>query len=227
MIVEAMASCGFDWVAADMEHGVVSVSDFPALFAAIERRGAAPLVRLPSMDSIVARRALDAGAHGLLVPVVEDPSAFSSFARHCYYPPKGRRGVGLSRATLWTDEFPDYVEQFQPVLVPMIETRKGADAADALAALPETDGLFIGPYDLSADLGQPGNFTSPEILQAISAIKSACGRHKKAFGGHQVAPDIDQLRAKLDDGFGFVAFGTDILAMRHCFAGIKGILGCR
>lgn len=223
LIAEAMASCGFDWMVVDMEHGAIDVSDLPALFAAAERRGAASLVRLPAMDPILARRALDAGAHGLLVPVVEDAALFADFAQHCHYPPKGRRGVGLSRANLWGDDFASYLADFRPILVPQIETRKGAEAADALAALAETDALFIGPYDLSADLGRAGDFTQSAFVQALGQIKSACAKHKKAFGGHQVAPDINELRAKIAEGFRFLAFGTDVLALRQAFAGLKEI----
>ena len=223
LIAEAMASCGFDWMVVDMEHGAIDVSDLPALFAAAERRGTAPLVRLPAMDPILARRALDAGAHGLLVPVVEDAALFADFARHCHYPPKGRRGVGLSRANLWGDDFASYLADFRPILVPQIETRKGAEAADALAALAETDALFIGPYDLSADLGHAGDFTRPAFDHALGAIKAACAKHKKAFGGHQVAPDMNELRVKIAEGFRFLAFGTDVLALRHVFSGLKEI----
>lgn len=223
LVAEAMASCGFDWMVVDMEHGAIDVADLPALFIASERRGAAPLVRLPGMDPILARRALDAGAHGLLVPVVEDAALFADFARHCHYPPKGRRGVGLSRANLWGDDFSQYLADFQPILVPQIETRKGAKAAEALAALAETDALFIGPYDLSADLGRAGDFTQPAFIESLGAIKAACAKHKKAFGGHQVAPDMGELRAKIAEGFRFLAFGTDVLALRHAFSGLKDL----
>ncbi len=223
VIAEAMAGCGFDWMVADMEHGAIDVADLPAVFAAAERRGVAPLARLPAMDPIAARRALDAGALGLLVPVVEDASRFAEFARHCHYPPQGRRGVGLSRANLWGDDFAGYLADFRPILVPQIETRRGAEAADALAALAETDALFVGPYDLSADLGHPGDFARPAFTQAITAIKAACAEHGKAFGGHQVAPDMAQLRARIAEGYRFLAFGTDVLALRHAFASLKDL----
>lgn len=223
LVAEAMVSCGFDWMVADMEHGALDVRDMPALFAAAERRGATPLVRLPSMDPILARRLLDAGAHGLLVPVVEDAKGFVEFARHCFYPPAGRRGVGLSRANTWGDEFTEYLNTFRPILVPQIETLKGARAANEIAALPEVDALFIGPYDLSADLGRPGDFSTSDFAQHVSAIKAACGAHGKAFGGHQVTPDMAELRARIAEGFRFLAFGTDVLGLRHAFADLNSL----
>ena len=220
-VAEALASLGFDWMAIDMEHGSSGVAEAEAAFLAAERHGCAPFVRMPSADPYLARRLLDGGAHGLLVPVVEDAGAFADFARHCFYPPAGRRGVALARFNRWGDDFESYFSDFRPVLVPMIESLKGVAAADALAALPEVDALFFGPYDLSADLGAPGDFTSDAFRAALEAVKSACRDHGKAPGGHQVAPDPAALRRHIDDGFRFVAYGTDLGAMRDALAGFR------
>ena len=220
-VAEALASLGFDWMAVDMEHGSSAVADAEQAFIAMERHGCAPFVRMPSADPYLARRLLDAGAHGLLIPVVEDAGAFAEFASHCLYPPAGRRGVALERFNRWGDDFGDYLSHFQPVLVPMIESRKGVAAADALAALPEVDGLFFGPYDLSADLGAPGDFESAAFDAALETVKAACDKHGKAAGGHQVAPDAAALRQKIAEGFRFLAFGTDMIAMRQALAGFR------
>lgn len=221
VVAEAMASCGFNWIAVDMEHGPVAETDVPTLFMAIERHGAAPLVRLPSADPYLARRMLDLGAAGLIVPVVESAGAFADFARHCLYPPAGCRGVGLSRANAWGDDFAAYMADFRPVLIPQIETAKGAAAAAAIAALDAVDGLFVGPYDLSADLGAAGDFTTPAFTDALDAVKAACDAAGKARGIHQVVPDRAQLQAKRDEGYRFIAFGTDMIALRHVFQGLR------
>jgi 2-keto-3-deoxy-L-rhamnonate aldolase RhmA len=222
-VAEALAALGFDWIAVDMEHTGADVAYCEQAFIAFERHGAAPFVRMPEADPILARRLLDVGAHGLLVPVVEDAARFAEFARYCYYPPEGRRGVALERFNRWGDDFATYLRGFRPVLVPMVETRKGIAAAEALAALPAVDALFFGPYDLSADLGDPGNFTTPEFKAALDAVKAAAAKHKKAAGGHQVAPDPNELKARMTEGFRFLAYGTDIIAMRHALAGIKEV----
>lgn len=213
VLAQAMVSCGFHWAAVDLEHGTMSAEDAQAVFIAIERAGAVPFARLPSADPYLARRLLDAGAGGLIIPVVEDVAAFSEFSRHCLYPPHGRRGVGLSRANLWGDSFESNLG-FRPILVPQIETRAGVAAAAGLAALPEVDALFLGPYDLSADLGAPGIFDTAEFVAARDAVKAACAAAGKAVGIHQVAPDPEQLRQRVVEGFGFIAYSTDVLAMR-------------
>jgi 2-dehydro-3-deoxyglucarate aldolase len=214
VVAEATASCGFDWVAVDMEHAPVSEGDLQGVFIAIERSGAAPMVRLPEADPYLARRLLDAGAHGLIIPVVESAHAFSAFSRHCLYPPAGSRGVGLSRCNLWGDAFDEYIDGFSPVLVPQIESAAGVAASADIAALAEVDALFLGPYDLSASLGNRGDFSSTAFRDAISTVRETCLAHGKAAGIHQVEPDPVALRARIDEGFGFVAYGTDMIAMR-------------
>jgi 2-keto-3-deoxy-L-rhamnonate aldolase RhmA len=223
IVAEAMAICGFDWIAIDMEHGPSDEASVPAIFMALELHGVAPIVRLPSSDPYLARRMLDLGAAGLIVPVAESADSFSAFAAHCHYPTAGRRGVGLSRANRWGKTFESYNLEFEPVLIPQIETKKGAAAAASIAALECVDGLFVGPYDLSADLGAPGNFETEEYSAALSSIHEACKQSRKASGIHQVTPDHGELKKRLAEGYTFVAYGTDMIAMQHAFDGLSNL----
>ncbi|MBT3306496.1 MAG: 2,4-dihydroxyhept-2-ene-1,7-dioic acid aldolase [Alphaproteobacteria bacterium] len=220
-IAEAMATCGFDWMAVDMEHGIADVEQASLAFAVCERHGVSPLVRLPHADPYLARRLLDAGAEGLLIPVAEEASAVSEFLSHCLYPPEGRRGVGLVRANQWGETFEDYSRNFKPVIVPMIETKKGVEAAGDIAAIPGVDGLFLGPYDLSANLGAPGDFDKPEFVAAVAAVREACAANNKAPGIHQVEPNRGLLDERIKEGFRFLAYGTDLVAVRHAFQTLK------
>jgi len=217
-VAEALASVGFDWIAVDMEHGSCGIAEAEQAFVACERHGCVPLVRLPEADPILARRLLDAGAAGFLVPAVSDAAAFSEFARHCSFPPNGMRGVSLERFNLWGDRFEDYIRDFSPILVPMIENRAGVAASRDLARLDCVDALFFGPYDLSADLGTPGEFETQAFATAKSRVLEACRSHGKAAGGHQVMPDPELLGGLIRDGFRLIAFATDIIAMRHALA---------
>ena len=214
VIAEAMASAGLHWVAIDMEHAPMSEGDIQGVFIAIEKCGAAPMVRLPSADPYFARRMLDAGAHGLIVPVVDSAAQFAEFSRYCLYPPIGKRGVGLSRCNGWGATFDEYLEGFSPVLVPQIETLAGVAASAEIAALAEVDALFLGPYDLSASLGRRGDFDTPEFADAVSVVRKTCEAQGKAAGIHQVEPDAAALQTRIDEGFTFIAYGTDMIAMR-------------
>ncbi|NFV81540.1 HpcH/HpaI aldolase family protein [Magnetospirillum aberrantis] len=221
---EAMASQGFHWLAVDMEHAGASVDQTLACFVAAERHGCVPLARLPSADPYLARRLLDGGAQGLIIPVVQSAEDWAAFSVHCLYPPHGRRGVGLSRCNGWGDRFQDYLTTFRPFLVPQIETRQGAEQAAAIAARPEVDALFLGPYDLSADLGAAGDFETAPFKAAIARVRTACDVAGKPCGIHQVAPEPAQLEARIAEGFRFIAYSTDVIAMRTALAGAASLL---
>ena len=90
-----------------------------------------------------------------------------------------------------------------------------------IAALPAVDGLFFGPYDLSSDLGSPGDFRSAAFVDALDQVKAACQAHGKAAGGHQVATEPAELRQRIEEGFRLLAYGTDIIAMRQSLAGYR------
>ena len=221
----AMSSMGFHFLVVDLEHGCADISQAENLFLVAERYGAAPIARISSADGNLARRLLDLGAHGIIISTVENADKFQAFSKYCLYPPHGHRGVGLSRCNRFGDNFDAYYQGFRPLLVPMIETKRGVKAAEAIAAIPEVDALFLGPYDLSADLGKPGEFNSPEFLDAVQTVKSVAEKLGKTAGIHQVEPDLKALRERLADGFGFVAYGTDVAAMRYALSGISEFTG--
>jgi len=215
VVAEAMATLGFDWMAVDLEHASISTEQTASAFSIANAYGCAPFARIANADPYLARNLLDAGAAGVIVANVISAKEFESFAAHCQLPPEGRRGVALTRANLWGASFDSYMTDFEPVLVAQVESRAGAQAARDIAALPSVDAIFLGPYDLSADLGTPGDFQNEAFLKAIRDVKAACLENGKAAGIHQVAPDLNQLQDKIDEGFGFVAYSTDLIAMRH------------
>ena len=220
---EAMASLGFDWLCVDMEHGSTDISQIEGVFQAVERHGVSPMVRIGNLDGDLARRLLDLGAAGIIVAAVESARTFEQFAEFCLYAPDGRRGVGLSRCNRWGDDFDDYRKNFRPLLVPMVETRRGVDAAAELAALSIVDAIFLGPYDLSSDLGCIGDFKAPAFIEAVESVRQAGAG--KALGIHQVKPVTDELCARIEEGFTLLAYGTDVIAMRHALDGVRHIDG--
>jgi len=219
----AMCSLGFDWLVVDLEHTAMSLGDAEQIFLTAEKYNVVPFARLPSADPFQARRLLDVGAQGLIIPVVQDPVAFKQFAAHCHYPPKGKRGLALSRANLWGEELTKYIQEFQPILIPQIETQAGIDALADILKVEGAEGAFIGPYDLSLDLGMPGDFNQPKFLAAIEKFKKTCQASKKVFGAHQVDPDYAALQKKIDEGNRLLVFGIDVMAIRKTFADLKKI----
>jgi len=215
-----MASLGFDWIVVDLEHSMIDLGRVESIFIAAERYDVVPLVRLPNMDPYLARRLLDSGAQGILIPVVEEAKKLSNFIKHCLYPPKGKRGLGLIRANLWGDELEKYYAEFKPLIIPQIETLKGYDNLEEILDEDAVDGIFIGPYDLSASIGLPGDLEHPKMKKILSDIKKTTLKKNKFVGIHQVEPDKESLNKKIEDGYNFVAFSTDTVAIRYALQGI-------
>ena len=215
-----MASLGFDWIVVDLEHSMIDLGRVESIFIAAERYDVVPLVRLPNMDPYLARRLLDSGAQGILIPVVEEAENLSEFIEHCLYPPKGKRGLGLIRPNLWGDELEKYYAEFKPLIIPQIETLKGYENLGEILDEDAVDGIFIGPYDLSANIGLPGQLEHPKMKKILSGIKKITSEKNKFVGIHQVEPDKESLNNKIEDGYNFVAFSTDTVAIRYALQGI-------
>jgi 2-keto-3-deoxy-L-rhamnonate aldolase RhmA len=220
-ITVAMASLGFDWIVLDIEHTSITTQEAESIFIAAESCNTKPLVRLPSADPYLARRFLDAGAVGLMVPVVESRVNFDNFAQHCFFPPRGKRGLGLVRANRWGDNLTPYFNDFQPLLIAQIETKNGADNIEDIIMSEFLDGIMIGPYDLSASIGKPGLFTDAEFQKLCTSIIKTARNHKKLVGFHQVQPDPLELEKRITEGYDFIAYGTDLVALRHALKGVK------
>ena len=214
-IAEIMGRSGYDWVAVDMEHGTVGAHQLPDLFRALELGGTLPLVRLAHGATKDCKRALDAGAGGVIVPMVESARQLADVRDACRWPPSGTRGVGFSRANLFGADFAAYAEEAQaPLLVAMIEHIRAVDSLEEILAVDGLDAILIGPYDLSASMGMTGQFDAPEFLTAMERIRRACRAAGKPCGLHVVAPDAAELTSKLDEGYRFLAYSIDSVFLR-------------
>src|SRR5215471_3225171 len=147
-IAEVMAASGFEWIVIDLEHSVIELRDVATMIRVIEAAGVAPLVRLTSNNPDQAKRVMDAGAHGVLVPMVSSPAAARAAVQAVHYPPMGTRGVGLSRAQSYGDAFQEYVEALpeQAVVIAQIEHGDAVKALPAILQVPGLDATIIGPY---------------------------------------------------------------------------------
>jgi 2-keto-3-deoxy-L-rhamnonate aldolase RhmA len=211
-IGEILAAAGFDFVVIDLEHSVITLERAAELIRAIESRAVAPLVRLTSNDANLAKRVMDAGAHGIIVPSVNSVEDARHAVQIVRYGPQGVRGVGLGRAQGYGARFKEYFawQLQQPVVVVQIEHVAALAVLTDILRVPGVDAFLIGPYDLSCSLGHPGEFEHPDFVRAIAAIREA-GKATGVPGGvHVVEPDLGSLRRALDDGYHFIAYGVDI-----------------
>lgn len=206
-----------DWIAVDMEHTPVDLSTASAIFAAVaDVSGGActPLARVIQGSLVEIRRALDAGAQGVIVPMVNTAEDAAEAVRYSRYPPEGERGAGgfVPHFGFGTTSHIEYVGAAnREILVGvMIETRAAIDNIDAILAVPGIDMAFVGPFDLHISLGlSPATWSdSPVFLEAMSTFTEACKRHGIPYG--TLSPNPENAAARVADGFTFVGVGTDM-----------------
>jgi 2-dehydro-3-deoxyglucarate aldolase len=214
-IAEIMGRAGYDWIAVDLEHGSIAVSELPDLFRAIELGGTLPLARVAEGTAKDCKQALDAGAAGVIVPMIESAAQLERIRDACRWPPAGTRGVGFSRGNLFGGEFDDYAKAAQaPMLVPMLEHIRAVEAVDDILAVHGIDALLIGPYDLSASMGITARFDHPDFIAARAAVAAACAARRVPFGLHVVQPDPAELQRAISADYRFLAYSLDSVFLR-------------
>lgn len=215
-VAEIMGQAGYDWVAVDLEHGAISVHQLPDLFRALELGGALPLVRLAHGHSKDCKQALDAGAGGVIVPMIESAEQLIAIRDVCCWPPSGTRGVGFSRANLFGKHFEKYQEEAQaPLLVAMIENICAVDRLKDILAVKGLDAVMIGPYDFSASMGITAQFENIDFVAAIEKIRTLCFDSNIPCGIHIVTPNVDLLEQKIKDGYRFIAYSIDSVFLNN------------
>jgi len=216
-IAEIMAQSGFDWLAVDLEHSVITIREAEELIRIIDLAGVVPLVRLTSNNSDQIKRVMDAGSHGIIVPMVNSADDARRAVAAVKYPPKGIRGFGLARAQGYGKNFKGYLdwEKTETVVIVQIEHIDAVENMEAILSVSGVNGFIVGPYDLTGSMGIPGDFTHPDFLNAMQKIKDISEKMKIAGGIHIVEPDPEQLKQRIDDGNTFIAYSVDI-RMLHC-----------
>jgi len=216
-VAEIMAGEDFDWLCVDMEHTEIDAPAFRDIALAARGRPCDLLARLHSCDPVQAKQVLDLGADGVIVPSVNTAEEAAQAAQMVRFPPEGTRGASFARATDYGRNFAPYFRRHNEnvILVVMIETAEGAANADAILATPGLHAAFVGPYDLSASLGCPGDLENPKAQSARRHILDACRRHKVPAGIHVVPTDAGEVRARIAEGYRFIACGVDIQFLVH------------
>lgn len=214
-VAEILGQAGYDWVVVDMEHGAVAVHQLPDLFRALELGNTLPLARVAHGQPKDCKQALDAGAGGIIVPMIESAAQLIAVRDACRWPPAGTRGVGFSRANLFGKHFESYREEAQaPLLVAMIEHHRAVAELEAILSVEGLDAILIGPYDLSASMGLTAQFGHPEFCATMERIRTLAVAKDIPVGVHVVEPSPEKLQHRLDEGYRFIAYSIDA-AMLH------------
>ena len=197
----------------DLEHSAISLESAAELIRTIDLAGLSPFVRVGSHDANVIKRVMDAGAHGIIASTVNTPEQAAQIVAAVRYPPHGTRGVGLSRAQGYSEEFDSHYLWLneQSIVIVQIEHIDAVRNLEAILQTPGVDGFLIGPYDLSASLGIPGEFQHPKMIEALAEVKRVQQGVETVAGVHVVQPVTADVREKIKDGYRFIAFGIDFL----------------
>ena len=210
---EIMTQSGFEWLVIDMEHAPIGVGEAARLIRVIDLAGLPALCRIPANDPVLIKNVLDAGADGVIVPMVESRKEAERAVDAAYYPPGGKRGVGLARAQAYGSGFDQYRKQIDEslIVIAMIESGGGIEHVEAIATTPGIDGLFVGPYDMSASLGLIGQIDHPEIKAALRTVIDTAHRVGIGCGLHVVHPNQHAIEEAFNEGYTFAALGVDMI----------------
>jgi 2-keto-3-deoxy-L-rhamnonate aldolase RhmA len=210
LVAEAVGHAGFDFGVIDMEHSPLDLGGVVHLLQAVGNTRMVPVLRVPWNDAVIVKRVLDAGASTVMFPFVQNAEEAAMAVASTRYPPAGRRGLaGMSRASRYGTTPDHFTTADRGIgVVVQIESMAAVEALDVIAAVPGVDALFLGPADLSADMGLLGQLMHPKVMEVMTRAARRCGELGKpvgTIGGN--AEEVARYRAA---GFTFAALGSDL-----------------
>ena len=207
---EVMAQCGFDSVTVDMQHGVQDYQSMVQCFQAMDKCPITPLVRVPWNEPGIIGKVLDAGAWGVICPLVNTPADAKALTNACLYPPQGKRSNGPIRAAAYGEASPyQSIANDEVLVIPMIETQEGIDNIDEILSVPGISGIYIGPSDMGLSLGLIPTLDreEPLILGIYEKLLASCKKHGKFAGLHNGTAAY--AARMIGIGFRFVTIAND------------------
>ncbi len=214
LIANVMAEAGFEWLTIDTEHGVMDYREMVEMIRAILSTQTVPIVRVAWNDPSLIKRALDAGAMGIIIPMVMSAEEAIKSVEAVRFPPKGKRSVvGVAAEILHGSDYIELANE-QILLAVQIEHIDAVACADEICAVEGVDVIFIGPYDLAASMGLLGTEFKQNFnwKSAVQKVLDSARKAKKAAGIH--AQTVEEAISYIRQGFQFVALGSDIQFLR-------------
>jgi 4-hydroxy-2-oxoheptanedioate aldolase len=207
---EVMAHAGFDWLCIDTQHGMIDYSAAVPMLQAISTTETMPFVRVPWNEPSIIMKYLDAGAYGIIVPMVNNRREAEAAVAACRYPPQGIRSFGPNRVSLYAGQGYASEANAEIACVVMIETKEALDNLDDILSTPGVDAAYIGPADLSLALGLPprGDNEDPVHVGTVAAIREACDRYGVVAGIHCASSKFAAWKAS--EGFRMVMLTSDV-----------------
>lgn len=214
-IPEILSNARFDWLTIDIEHNAIDLSMIQVLISTIQSKNIAALVRVSKNEEVIIKHVLDAGADGIIIPMIKSKEDAIKAIEYVKYPPVGKRGVGLSRAQNYGYGFENYKKWINEnaVIIAQIEHIEGVNNIEDIISTPGIDGIIVGPYDLSGSLGFPGEYDHADVQEALRRLEKICLERNFPMGYHVVPPNPELLKSTIEKGYKFIAFSTDFYFM--------------
>jgi len=225
-ITEIAVALNIDWVVVDMEHGHLDYKDAMDHIRVVRETGTCIIIRVPDIREDCIKRALDMGAHGVILPLArsaEDVERGFQFGR---YAPRGVRGIGGERAVKWGLGFKDYLEvaNEETMIIPMIETREAGEDIDKILEIEGLETIFLGPADMSATYNHLGEWEGGDTAQLNLQIREKAAAKGIATG--VVSTSLDNAKERQEQGFKMVALGSDAGLLIRSIQESMVALGC-
>jgi len=208
--LDALRGSGLEWFMIDTEHAPVNPETLAAMMSLLAEGSPTPLVRVGDVNQYLVKQALDAGAHGILAPLVSTEAQARALVSFAKYPPQGVRGAAAAAASRYGTELASYLRSAnaETLVGVQIETREALDNLEAIAGVDGVDLLFVGPTDLTLNLGLLDDRKNPKVRDAMRRVVETCDRHGKVAG--TMAVDLDEKHAAVEVGFRFISLASDV-----------------
>mgnify|MGYP003324345048 FL=1 len=212
-VAEVMARAGFDWLVMDMQHGLLDYNDVRNMLPAISQTDTVPIVRVPWNEPYIIMKALDAGAYGVIVPLVNNREEAEKAVSACRYPQEGIRSFGPIRAASYGGRGYAKYANDEILCIAMIETAEALDNLDDICQTPGLDAIYIGPSDLAYAIGliAAGDNNDPKHVETVNHIYATARKHGIHVGMH--TGSLEYTKRYLDQGFDMVMLGSDTAFM--------------
>lgn len=207
---DIISKSNFDWITIDLEHGNISTEKLKNMCRVIQGNRKIVFARVSSKNPTLIPNILDTGVDGIIIPNIKNSKEVEEIIELSFYPPLKKRGVGFSRANNFGKNFKEYLSKSKNLIViAMIENIEAYNNLNEILNVKYLDGIFIGPYDLSASMGIVGKFKNRKFLNTIKKIKESTLKKKKICGIHIINNENKELKEKIKEKFNFIAFSMD------------------
>lgn len=225
-IAETFAMAGFDFVAIDMEHTTLSLSEAKRIITSCHAEGTLCLPRPVSHTNDILKPILEAGADGMFIQMVQTPDEVEALIRHMKFPPIGNRSYGVNRAHGYGFNFDAYITDWNDSssLILQIESITAVENIDALLAYDDVDGVMIGPYDISGSLGVPGQTNHPKVRDAAKEVVAAAKRAGKSCCTQLADVSVAAIEDVFEQGYTFVILSSDLFILWKWAEQMRGII---